>query len=159
MDRYEQQVLDNVENSGCHITTVFDPDGDGPIYSYSAGFTKTVTQGEVIVFGLAHDLMGQMINRLYDQCADGLILADQRRVSGLLQRFDVVVRSIPAHKIDREHFNTAMWFHRHTFATELRTAFQLVWPGAVDGLFPWDPGSDAFVRSSQPPLYEKETIQ
>ena len=148
---YEAKIISNVEKFGCHVTTVFDPEGVEPSFTYSIGFTRSIGQGEVIVFGLSSNLMGFMINETLRQCRDGLRLAEGVRISGLLEDFDVVVRSIPQANITREHFNSALWFHRREFGTELEDAFQLVWPGAREGLFPWDDGSSC---DAQPALYE-----
>jgi hypothetical protein len=156
---YEKKILENIEQFGCHVTTVFDPDGDDPSYAYSSGFSTTVKQGEVIVFGLDHDVMHRVVNIVLDKCENGLELTDGLAITDVLEGFDVVARTIPEKRIDNEHFNSAKWFHRRIFGTELDRAFQIVWPGAVDGLFPWDPRSDAWVCSRQPPLYSSETLQ
>ena len=155
---YERDILANVEEYGCHVTTVFDPDSDAPSFSYSTGFSETLEQGEVIVFGLSHNLMHQMVNVTMDLCREGLVLADGERITGVLEGFDVVARQLPSAAIDREHFNSAMWFHRRRFGSELRTAFQIVWPGAKQGLLPWDDGCDEYVIEMQPPLYEKGAV-
>ena len=155
---YEIKLLSNVEEFGCHVTTVFDPDGTDPSFSYSAGFTETVEQGEVIVFGLGHDLMHRMINLTLDECREGLVLADGMSIQGLLEGFDVIARKIPFSGLDREHFNSSMWFHQYRFDSELRSAFQLVWPGAQQGLFPWEAGCDEYVIKIQQPLYERGSV-
>ncbi len=155
---YEARILANVQEFGCHITTVADPDGGTPSFSYSTGFTRSVGQGEVIIFGLPSQLTGFMINETLSFCRDGLQLDDGVQIGGLLQGFDVVARTVHPASIVREHFNSAMWFHRREFGTDLDAAFQLVWPGALDGLYPWDEGASSEVREAQPPLYERGAI-
>ena len=155
LDQFEQKILANVAEFGCHVTTVFDPQGDDPSFTYSAGFAHTLDQGEVIVFGLSHDLMHFIVNETMRQCRNGLQLEDWGAISGLVEGFDLVARSIPPSKLDREHFNSAMWLHRREFGIELTRAFQLVWPGAADGLFPWNKDSSESVREWQPALYER----
>jgi hypothetical protein len=152
---YERRILANIDEYGCHITYVFDPDDGGPDFCYSAGFSHSLGQGEVIVFGLPKDLMQSMVNGIMRQCKDdGLVLRDSLRVANLLEGFDVVVRSIPAHRIEREHFNSAMWHHVGKFGGRLETAYQVVWPGSQQGLFPWEPGCHQDVIALQPTLYE-----
>jgi hypothetical protein len=155
---YEEKILSNVEEFGCFVTTVFDPEGESPSYSYSTGFTASLNQGEVIIFGLDHDVMHRAVNIVRDQCREGLVLTDWQTIGGVLEGFDVVARIIPKRRIDREHFNSARWFHRRRFGAELAEAYQLVWPGAVDGLYPWDDGCAAIVADLQPALYERGTV-
>jgi hypothetical protein len=151
---YELKILANVEKYGCHVTTVFDPENQDPSFAYSTGFTETAGQGEIIVFGLDHELMHRMINTILQSCRDGLSLTDGERIEGVLDGFDVIARQIPPTAIDREHFNSAIWFHRLRFGTELCSAFQIVWPGAQDGLFPGDDRCDQLVVGMQPALYK-----
>jgi len=153
LSAYEQSILDNVERTGCHITLVFDP--EHPNFAYSVGFPDTVGQPEVIVFGLSNEIMGFMINETLRRCRAGLALADGVRVEGLLEGHICIVRAIGAENIDRDHFNSAMWYQRRRSGTEMAEAFQIVWPGASDGLFPWDAGCADIVREAQPALYER----
>ncbi|HMI20176.1 MAG TPA: DUF4262 domain-containing protein [Sphingomonas sp.] len=152
---YEQSILDNIERTGCHITMVFDPEGQDPNFAYSVGFPDTVGQPEVIVFGLSNDMMGFMVNETLRLCRDGLRLADGTSIDGLLQGHLCVARKVAAENIDRDHFNSAMWYQRRRSGIEMSEAFQIVWPGARDGLFPWDAGCADSVREAQPPLYER----
>jgi Domain of unknown function (DUF4262) len=154
LTEYEEKILSNVREYGCHVTTVFDPDGDEPNFAYSAGFTLSVCQPEVIVFGLDPILMGSMINSALDQCKLGANLADFARISGLLEGFDIIVRTIPEFRIEREYLNSAMWFHEREFDAKLQRVVQLVWPSSTTGLFPWEEGCDDSVIEAQPALYE-----
>jgi hypothetical protein len=158
LNRHERKMLADIDKFGCQVLTVFDPDGLKPSFAYSIGFTRTVGQGEVIVFGLNHDLMASMVNETLAQCRDGLELGDGKRISGLLEGFDTIARKIPPENIKLENFNSAIWFHRREFRSELALAYQIVWPGAQQGLFPWEDGCDPYVIDMQPPLYEQGTI-
>ena len=150
---YEQRILQNVREHGCHITYVFDPDSDAPSFAYSAGFPETVAQPEVIIFGLTREIMHFMINELHHQCSNGLMLADGTELRGLLEGHRCIARAVPARAIEIEYFNSAMWLKRITSGEDMTSAIQVVWPGAVDGLFPWDDGCASDVRDLQPALY------
>jgi hypothetical protein len=150
---YEQDIVDNVERAGCHITTVFDPDGVDPSFAYSVGFPQTVKQPDVIVFGLPHEIMSHMINAMLDQCRSVFRMADFKHVEGLLEGHHCVLRAVQSQFIVPDFFNSAMWFNLRQTGEEMTNAFQLVWPGAIDGLFPWEPGSSQEVREYQPALY------
>jgi len=152
---YEQSILDNVDRNGCHITMVFDPEKQQPNFAYSVGFPETVGQPEVIVFGLSQEMMGFMINQTLRRCRAGMRLAEGVEIDGLLQGHVCVAREVSPENIEREFFNSAMWFQRHRSGTDMAEAYQIVWPGAVDGLFPWEDGCAEIVREIQPALYER----
>ncbi len=155
LSEMEQSIVDNVAKHGCFIMSVFDPDGDEPDFSYSIGFEQTARQGEVIVFSLPKNLRVSMINEIRAQIAGGLELADGLAISGLLQGFDCVMRAIDDDDAIREHFGSAIWFNRRFGSGEMNRAFQIVWPGAQQGLFPWDEGCSQTVIDDQPALYER----
>lgn len=152
LNEHEQRLLQNVSEHGCGVISVFDPDGEQPSFSYSVGFPETISQPEVIVVGLPSDLSGFMINELLRQGRDGLVLTDWISVDGLLDGFVCILRAIPPHRIEAEYFNSAMWFERRRSGEDMTAAFQIVWPGAVHGLFPWEEGADFY--DEQPALYE-----
>lgn len=154
LDKDEQGVIDNIRDYGCQVQFVFDPDGERPDFSYSIGFPVSVGQPEVIVLGLRRELMHSMVNEVRSQCADGLVLSDGAHVSGLLEGFDCVLRHVTNPAAIEEHFGWAIWYHRSQRGVELNEAYQIVWPGAQQGLFPWDADCDEYVISQQPALYE-----
>ena len=154
---YETDVIANVDRFGCHITSVFDPDHGLPDFSYSTGFPKSLDQPEVIIFGLQRKLMASMINEIYRQCAeDGLELADGLVVSDLLLGHDCIAREVSADALADEFFTTATWYSHRILGRELRRGFQIFWPGAESGLYPWDEGAHPDICESQPSLYEWE---
>jgi len=154
---FEKRIIENVRAYGCQINSVFDPDGNEPGFSYSVGFWETVNQPEVIVFGLSNDMHQFMINETLRKCRDGLELCDGIVVDGLLEDHSVIARSVHPTNMVPEYFNSAIWYRRHRGAEGVPSAVQLVWPGAVDRLFPWDDGCSERVRELQPPLYQAES--
>lgn len=154
LTEFEQRIVANVEQYGCHVMHVFDPEGVEQAFSYSVGFPVSVSQPDVIAFSLPNKLMHSMINEVHRQCREGLIMKDGLRVSGLIEGFDCELRSVLPERVVRDHFNSAMWFHRHRTGRPMTDAFQIVWPGAVDGLFPWEAGASQIVIEAQPALYE-----
>ena len=150
---YECDLIDHVEKDGCFIPYVFDPDGIEPAFGYSVGFTRTVRQPEVIVFGLPMELVSFMINETLAQCRQGFRLDDWAEINGLLDGHRCILRRVGPEAIEREFFNSAMWYHQHEFGLPLDSAFQIVWPGSVNKLFPWDDGCSPDVIEAQPVLY------
>jgi len=154
LSAFEQRIVADVEQYGCHVLHVFDPDGVEQNFSYSIGYPVSVAQPEVIVFGLDRKLMHSMINEVHRQCRDGLAMEDGLRVPDLLEGFDCALRAVRPDNIVAEYFGSAMWFHRTQTDHPMKGAFQIVWPGAVNGLFPWDAGVSQDVIDAQPALYE-----
>ncbi len=154
LTEFEQRIVANVEQYGCHVMHVFDPDGVKANFSYSIGFPVSLCQSDVIVFGLDRKLMQSMINEIHRQCRDGLAMQDELRVSNLLEGFDCELRSVRSENLVAEYFGSAMWYHRTQTGHAVTGAFQIVWPGAVNGLFPWDEGVSQDVIDAQPALYE-----
>jgi hypothetical protein len=175
---HEQQILDNIEEFGCHITVVSPPDDDDTEedefddgfvdqidvdiddedesddrFAYSVGFTRTVKQPEVIVFGFSTELSAAVINGLLDMCREGLVMEDWKEIDGLLKGHNCVLREVEPECIVPYYFNSAIWFAEQETGHELTRAMQLVWPGVDDGLFPWDKGCSELVSDLQPPLY------
>jgi hypothetical protein len=155
LDKHEQQVIENVSQFGCQVQFVFDPEGNDPDFSYSIGFPSSVGQPEVIVYGLKLEVMHSMVNEMRRQCADGLLLSDWLRVNGLLEGFDCILRRVTDPEAIKKHFGWAIWYHRSQRGLEMDEVFQIVWPGALQGLFPWEEGCDEYVGSQQPPLWQK----
>ena len=149
------QVLDLVMKNGYCAMLISDPDDEEPGWGYSVGFWKSLEQGEVIVFGLTEDHRRIIIDEMFQRCQEhGLRLADGQRIDGLLQGFDVIARKVHPSQIVPDHFRFAMWLSLFLRFEPLSEVYQLVWPSAVTGLFPWEPGCHPDVIALQPALYE-----
>jgi hypothetical protein len=153
LNAFEQKLLDDIRDYGCQVLHVFDGNGNEPGFSYSIGFPVSVNQPEVIVFGLDRKLMHSMVNEVHRQCSEGLLLRDGAKVHDLIEGFDCVLRRVTDGAAIREHFGSAIWYHRTQRGVDVKEAYQLVWPGAQQGLFPWEEGCSADVISQQPALY------
>jgi len=156
LSEIEQGIVQNVEDHGCSIMSVFDPDGFEPDFSYSIGFERTTGQPEVIVFSLPKSLRVSMINEVRRQIGEcGLVLADGLQISDLLEGYLCIAREINDAEVIRNHFGSAIWYNQRFGPGQTERAFQLVWPGAKQGLFPWDDGCAQEVIEDQPALYER----
>lgn len=156
----ELRILDNVEEFGCHITSVSPLDDDlddeaepAERFAYSIGFPHTVGQPEVIVFGFSPKLSAAVINGVLGQCREGLVLEDWTEITGILEGHRCVLREVEPDCLVPYYFNSAIWFAQHETGADLSRAIQIVWPGVEDGLFPWDKGCAAETSELQTPLY------
>lgn len=154
LDPAEQKCIDDIAEHGCHVVKVFDNEGIRPDFAYSVGLPVSVEQPEVLVSGLRLQLMHSMINEIYRQCAEGLRLVDGLRIQGLIEGHECIARRCVGLNAIKEHLGWALWYHRSQRGEEVEEFYQIVWPGAVDRLFPWDEGASGDVIAAQPALYE-----
>jgi len=89
---YEHSLLATIEQHGWQATSVFDPKGEDPNFTYSVGFTTSLKTPEFIIFGLPRELMHSMLWEIYRQIAKGAVPADGMRWQGLLEGFDCISR-------------------------------------------------------------------
>ena len=160
LSELEQSIVDNVAKHGCFIMSVFDPEGLEPEFSYSIGFEETTGQNEVIVFSLPKNLRASMINEIWRQMSErGLRLSDGTEIFDLLEGYRCIARQVTSQEAIRENFGSAIWYNRRFGEREITLAYQIVWPGARQGLFPWDNGCVQEVIDDQPALYEMGVVQ
>ncbi len=150
---YEQRLVDKVAEVGWFCVSVH-AHGDAPGFAYSVGFAETLKSPECIIFGLPSKLMHSMLWSVFDQLKAGGALQDGHRWSGLLQGFDCVSRPVHPTQVTRERFNSALWYWGDPAKRgKSLEAYQIFWPGAVSGAFPWEAGCDQVLRDLQPLLY------
>lgn len=151
---YEKNVIDKVEKHGWFATTVFDPDGNNPTFTYSTGFSTTLDAPEFIVFGLNKELMHNMLWGVFHQIKAGAIPRSNMRWSDLIEGFDCVSQKAVHADLHKEYTCTADWFWKNQGNIGHPEVYQLVWPGAQQGLFPWEKNCDTYVISQQTQLWE-----
>jgi hypothetical protein len=152
-NEYEQRIVNDVAEHGWFCTSVVD-DNPGASFSYSVGFGATLNAPECIIFGLPSKLTHSMLWRVFEQIKGGAVLSDGGRWAGLIEGFDCISRPVHPSQVTRDHFNSALWFWGDPAERGgSLQAYQLFWPGAKQGLFPWESGCDQPVRDYQPALY------
>ncbi|OYU73324.1 MAG: hypothetical protein CFE32_21255, partial [Alphaproteobacteria bacterium PA3] len=93
-------------------------------------------------------------NEIRRQCAEGLELSAGLSIHDLLEGYDCIARWCSSREVIKEHLGWARWYHNTQRAVDVEGFYQIVWPGAVNGLFPWDEGVSQDVIDAQPALYE-----
>ena len=154
---HEQWIAANVEEHGCAIISVFDPDHEIPDFAYSIGFPRSLRQGDVLISGLDLDLMKRLLNDAYVLCRDGFRLADFARTSELFSSVDCVVREIAEEHLRGEFMTSALWYAESVCDQPFTSAFQLVWPDKA-GLFPWEEGFAESLVGAQLELWRKDRL-
>jgi len=157
LSEYEDKLLSNVEEHSWQASHVFDPKGNNPDFTYSVGFTKSLDMPEFIIFGLNRDLMHNMLWEIYHQLKAGTIPADGMRWQGLVEGFDCISKKADHPDLFKEYTTSANWLWKHQKREGHPEIYQMVWPGAQQGLFPWEEGCDPYVISQQPPLWPQSS--
>lgn len=143
---YERQLIDAVREHGWFCPSVYG-DEDGPSFSYSVGFWKTLGKPEVVVFGLPPQVAHSVLWQLYRLFQD---LAPQpgQPLDGVLEGYLSYLMPVGA-KADEFMLSTT-WF----YGGEDYPRLQLVWPDPV-GAFPWQADFDPSFADDQPDLSDE----
>lgn len=143
---FEQQILDNIQQSGWHCNAV----GAGeshPAFVYTVGLEQSFGRPELIIFGLApataHGILAKIVQRSSVDGASGLANSAS---SDEPWSYVAVPESNRA-----ELALSAVWYYE---GTDFRMD-QVVWP-CPDGHFPWDDAADDAFIKSQPVLGNRE---
>ena len=152
-EEYFERTLANIEEHGWQFTFVFDPDGKDPDFAYTVGFPKSLNAPELIVCGLPRDLMSHMLWEMHRKLEKGEPIYDGARWPDLLEGFDCITKRAARADLYEDWVLSSVWHWEHCGNNGNPEVFQIVWPGARDGLFPWEDGSDRSVIDAQPTLW------
>jgi hypothetical protein len=151
----EQVVVDHIATYGWHSVHVR-ADGDGPDFCYSIGLDELIRIPELIIFGLEHDVMHSMSWEIVRQIQAGRLLASDMIFNDLLDDRPCIVKPVhPSWLVD--YLGYACWYYHYRQKLDRLQAFQVFWPGARDGLFPWQAGCAEDVIAAQPLLYMEQS--
>ena len=146
MEDYERNILKNIEEYGCSVTSVFDPKENDPPFSYSIGIAKSSGAPEVIVVGLKPEMGHWLVNEYNDRVRKGERFAPGVLYLGFLEGF--AVQFGPVSREHREEYmRSATWLHGGPDFE----AVQLIWP-STSGVWPWEPAAGEWFSSNQPIL-------
>lgn len=140
---YERGLLDNVEEFGCMVLHVKEPNESRPSFSYTIGLSNTRNVPEIITCGLPVKAAQAALNYAADLQAKGVDLT-QGRHARVLGNVDVEFRPVDP-KWSEILMLSAVWFNGSTDFP----ALQLVFPD-LEGRFPEDKGFNT--RFDQPLL-------
>ena len=146
MEDYERNIHTHIEEHGCSVTSVFDPEGSEPPFSYSIGIAKTAMAPELIVVGLKPEMGHWLVNEYNRRVKAGESFVPGVLYLGFLEGFSVQFRPV-ARKHREEYMRSATWLHGGPDFE----ALQLIWPSTT-GVWPWAPEASEWFRANQPLL-------
>lgn len=97
--------------------------------------------------------MSSMIWEVYRQIEKGFTPEDGMCLSNLLEGYECIIRKAIHKDLFLEYATSSKWFWRRDGKTGNPDVYQIVWPGAQQGLFPWDEGCVEDVKDAQPHLW------
>lgn len=146
MDEYERNILRHIEEHGCSVTSVFDPEESEPPFTYSIGIAKSSGAPELIIVGLDSKISHWMVNEYSRRCQAGERFQSGVLYLGFLEGFAVQFGAVTrAHRA--KYMRSACWLHG---GPEFE-AVQLIWPDTA-GVWPWDSEATDWLRANQPLL-------
>ena len=146
-DAAEAKLLADVAKYGWHVMGVTEDD-EGPAFAYSIGLYRTWQHPEIIIFGLGHDVMHQMINNIVHEIKNAHRFADGDESGEIIQGYDVTFRTVPVSNY-KDYFGYALWFY-NGFGFP---ALQCLWPDCY-GRYPWDDEYPESMRWRQPAVHD-----
>ena len=148
MKQYEENLLHHIEQFGCSVTSVVDPEGKEPSFSYSIGIAKSAGAPELIILGLGAELGHSLVNVYNNRVRAGERFSSGVLYIGFLEGF--AVQFSPVTREHREAYMlSACWLHGGPDFE----ALQLVWP-STEGVWPWQSDASEWFRTNQPLLSE-----
>lgn len=122
-------------------------DDNQPNYAYSIGLFQTFGHAEVIVFGLAPNVLQGIINVIGEKVRGGDVITTPSISSDVLEGYACAFREVAPAAV-RYYMGIGVRYYGGDFP-----AIHCIWPDRA-GRFPWEMGVDDTCRRLQPMLSE-----
>jgi hypothetical protein len=143
MNASEQKVLADVQAFGWHVVLIPEDDA-GPGFAFTIGLFQSFRHAEIIIFGLPHDVMHEVLNLIGGAVKEGRQFKAGDQSADFLDRYECAFVDFPLSAYE-DFLGYARWFYK---GNEF-PAIQCVWPDS-SGRFPWQPGAAEGVKLKQP---------
>jgi hypothetical protein len=142
----DKLVVRNIKQYGCHVVSVFDPNGRLPFFSYSIGIQDSSGAPDVIVIGPRPELGGFLVNEYNRRVQKGKRFKRGTKYSGFLRGFSVYFEPALREKYRRYTYGCARYYDGREYSV-----VQLVWPSTT-GVWPWNKSASKWLIRNQPML-------
>lgn len=146
-DDQDRKLLADIEQYGWHVVGI-EQDDEGPGFVYSVGLYHTFGHPEILVIGLAIDVMFGMVNGVGELVRGGKRFEQLDESGDVVDGFNVTFRQVEVLRYD-EYLGYARWFYKGDGFTVL----QIVWPDSGHR-YPWHSDYPVALRERQPVLSE-----
>lgn len=147
-DPAEEFIRKAVEQHGWSVQLI--PPGDGPNappFAYTVGLHRSLGSPELIIFGLAQDVMQRILNGCGAHVRSGGSMKVGEELTGIIRGYPLRVRKVESAESIKEHAGYALWFN----SPDPFELFQVLWPDK-QGRFPGEDGVDPVIAQRQPLL-------
>ena len=148
MNKDEIKIIDEIEEFGCHVTSVFDPEGKDIDFTYTTGIHKKQNQPELIIVGLRYKLAAWMANEYNRRIQSGKVFKNNTFYEGFLDGFKIIFCPV-SNEHKKEYLLSTNWLYKGIDYP----AVQLIYP-TVNGVWPWEEKSTESFKMLQPSLQE-----
>lgn len=149
-DHHDRKLLTDVQRHGWHVIGVTE-DEEGPAFAYSIGLYHTFGHPEVLVLGLAVEVMHRIINGIGELVRSGQRFEHLHESGDVLDNYNVAFRAL-----ERRHYpdylGYAHWFYRG----DNFLALQCVWPDSQHR-YPWHAELRGALAARQPVLSDDKS--
>lgn len=140
-----RKAASDIDEFGWHVVLIPEDD-EGPAFAYSIGLFKSFRHPEIILFGLDHGVMHQMINLIGEEVRSGRRFLEGESSSGFLEAYDV--RFV---EVSQRHFPEYLGFGCRFYHDAAFPVLQCLWPDR-QGRFPTDADFPESLGRRQPLL-------
>jgi hypothetical protein len=142
----DKRVAEDTRNFGCHVISVFDPDGKTPTFSYSVGIQETTGSPEVIVIGLSATLGHTIVNEYLNQVRTGAIFQPGTPYAGFLKGFPVYIEPADSSRLEEYTLGCTRYYADRQYRVS-----QIIYP-TTSGIWPWEGSASEWFKNNQPML-------
>ena len=139
----DKKVLSDIDEFGCHVISVFDPEDQLPPFTYSVGIQESSGEPEVVVFGLKNTLAQSVVDNYNRRIREGECFEPGRRYTDFLEGFEVYFEPV-----DRKHYKDHFGYDLWLYGDEEFAVLQLIWP-TTSGAWPWEPEASEWFKVNQ----------
>lgn len=145
----DKRVAADVEKYGCHVISVFDPEGKLPTFSYSVGVQASSGAAEAIVIGVRASLGLSMVNQYNAQVRQGVRFQRGVQYAGFLEGFCIYVEPAKPELLSEYTLGCGRFYKGTPYSV-----VQLIYP-TTTGVWPWQRPASEWFKSNQPMLGRK----
>lgn len=144
MNKYEKSIVEAIEKTGCHYTSVFDPEEQNPTYSYTTGLFKSYGAPEIIIMGLRPEIIPSIFDYYKHRVQQKKVHEPGQFYEGFLGGgFEVAFDEV-SQSAKEEYMLSACWYNKNCEFP----ALQLIYP-TTSGVWPWEEDASDYFREVQ----------